>query len=120
MTCVLIADTDRSGRNALTLLLTRKYAAEEIFYADDVQSLTAMVQAVQNCIVLISDKLPGLELPETCELIRKFNQNARLVILSVDPTVEAHASTCGAVFIHKGDSIQVTMDQLEKLLSEME
>lgn len=120
MTCVLIADTDRSSRNALTLLLTRKYAAEEITYADDVQSLIAKVQAVQFCIVLISDKLPGLDMPETCELIRKLNRNARMVILSVDPMVEAHASACGAVFIHKGDSIQVITDQLEKLVSKLE
>jgi len=120
MSCVIIADTDRSARNALTLLLTRKYAAEQISYADDVQSLTSEVQAGQNCIVLISDKLPGLAIPETCEQIRKFNPNASLAILSVDSLLEAQAVKCGAVFIRKGDSIQVVMDQLDKLLSDME
>jgi FixJ family two-component response regulator len=118
MTCVIIADTDQSARNALTLLLTRKYAAKKIAYAADVDSLSSKVQAGQKCVVLISDKLPGLTIPESCEQIRKLNANAHLVIMSVDPMVEAQAGKCGALFIHKGDSIQVIMDQLDKLLSD--
>jgi DNA-binding NarL/FixJ family response regulator len=120
MTCVVIAETDRSTRNALTLLIKRKYAAKQITYAEDTQSLNWKVNARENCVVLISDKLPGLILPETCEQIRKLNPNSRLMILSVDPLVEALAGKCGAVFIHKGDPIQVVMDQLDKLLSVME
>ena len=119
MTRILIADPDSASRKALALLLTRKLGVEIIIEATEADSLSALVKSTFPDVLLLDDCLPGLDLPETCQLLQKAFPNLKIVLLSLDETARENATCCGIQFIHKGACMDETISRLQTILGKI-
>ena len=118
MTRILIADPDTASRKALALLLTRKLGVEIILEATEADSLSALIKATAPDVLLLDDCLPGLNHPETCQLLRATFPDLKIALLSLDESARDKAVACGAEFIHKGACLDETLSHLKTIIGE--
>jgi DNA-binding NarL/FixJ family response regulator len=116
MTRIMIADPDPASRKALALLLTRKLEVETIYEADEMDSLLRQMVPTSPNILLLADSLPGLDLPETCHMLRRDFPNLTIVLLSLDECACEKAAICQTEFIHKGACMDETLSRLQAIL----
>ena len=113
---VLLADSDGATRNALALLLRRKWGLRAVGEAADGATFTRALAESQPELVLLVWALldrPGLQ---ALQDMRRAHPHLRLAILSVDSAHAAEAEALNAVFIHKGSAAAQVLEQLRALV----
>lgn len=113
---ILIADPDAATRRALTLLLRRKFATENIQEVADVETLIRTLAHTPPDLLLLDWRLYGSPAPETCRLLQKAYPHLKIILLSVDADDAPAARQAGAAFIHKGASPAELIATLAPLL----
>jgi DNA-binding NarL/FixJ family response regulator len=116
MTRILIADPDSNTRKALTLLLTHKMGIKAICEAEQADTLDQLVYDFQPDILLLSDSFRGFNPMAACLQLRKKLPTLTIVLLSVNETASETARACGVEFIHKGASLEQTLQRLTMII----
>jgi DNA-binding NarL/FixJ family response regulator len=116
MTRILIADPDINTRKALALLLKHKMGVDAICEADDAASLARLVNSFCPDILLLSDALPGIAIQDACPQLRKIVPSLWVALLSVRESAVETARLNHMEFIHKGASLEQTLNQLSEMI----
>ena len=101
MVKILIADPDRSFRNALTLLISRRLGIQDVDQASDSDALICALSANPPDMLVLDWRLIGAPVLETCRLLSRAYPNLKIVLLSMDSQDCEAARSVGATFIHK-------------------
>jgi DNA-binding NarL/FixJ family response regulator len=117
MKTILIADPNPSIRNALALILRRRFGADDICLSKDLLSFTFSMADCAPRLLLFDPAIYDATALEACLLLRQAYPALELVLLSErDDDLQA-AEKAGAHFIHKGahpEKIFATLDPLLK------
>ena len=99
---LFIADADPALRVSMQMLLHQKPGMHVIGIAVQAKGLLVQVEASQPDVLLLDSHLPGAPMTELLEEILGLDYPPKVVVLAVNPAVEAPALSAGAdAFINK-------------------
>jgi len=101
---ILIADPDRSFRNALALLISRRLGIQDVDQAGDSDALICAFSKNPPDILILDWRLYGAPALEICRLLYKAYSDLKIILTSMDSEDCQAARSVGATFIHKGAS----------------
>ena len=102
---LFIADARSEIRIALMMYLSREPGIQVTGIAVEAPGLLAQVRATQSDVVLLDWQLPGASMQDLIADIRGLAAPPKIVVLSVNPEIEAPALAAGAdAFISKNES----------------
>jgi len=117
---ILIADPDQTFRNALALLIARRFENYHIDEAADTGTLLQKLADDQPDLLILNWSIHGVSGPSVCTLVRNTYPDLKVVLLSPNPEDEAAARSVGAVFMCKGCSPAESLATLTSALREGE
>ena len=101
---LFIADARSEIRIALMMYLSREPGIQVTGIAIEAPGLLAQVRATQPDVVLLDWQLPGASMQDLLADIRRLAAPPKIVVLSVNPEIEAPALAAGAdAFISKNE-----------------
>jgi DNA-binding NarL/FixJ family response regulator len=120
MSCILLADDQKSVRSALRLLLEQEHDIEVIGEARNAGIL--LTKVASNCpdLLLLDWGLPGMSPQQLIPTINRLCPQTSVIVLSGRPGVEEGALSSGAeAFVSKSAPPEQLLETVQALLSRM-
>lgn len=91
MTSILIADDSSELRLALRLLLQTRLGVAEIYEAQDMEHVLAIVEDASPDLLMLDWELPGRPTRERISVLRTLTPQMKVIALSARPEAEQEA-----------------------------
>jgi DNA-binding NarL/FixJ family response regulator len=117
MTRMLLADDHIELRSALRLMLQLMFGIQEIFEADDMEHVLALVEDAPPDCVILDWELPGHPALERVSILRRMRPGLKVIAVSTHAEVEQAAVEAGAdAFISKANPPDRVMEVIRQTI----